>query len=163
RRDCAHVDLIAFDGEIDQSVNAGTTDGNLDRRPLRSANALDDFFGPPALCIFPGDRARRLARNWLAHARDDVVAPDTRAVRGRTLEQFRHRDLSVERKDADSDAGIAPGHLLPLPLVLLWFEKARMRIERPEHAVDGSVDEPGALHRLDILAFDRGKRARVHA
>ena len=47
RADGDDVDLVALDGEVDELVYAGPADRDVDGRPLRTLDALDDFLGLP--------------------------------------------------------------------------------------------------------------------
>jgi hypothetical protein len=106
--------------------------------------------GPPRLRLFLTDFG------------DDVVAADSRLVGRRTLEERDHRNLAVDREDADAD----PEVRAHLPLAHLRerarIQERRVRIERAQHAVDRSVDELLLVERLDVVVLNGVERGQVH-
>ena len=149
RRHRRDVDLVARETNRNQLFVAAPLDLDLYRRPLRSAQLLHA----------PDRSVQPLAS--LAHdLGDDVAAANALLVRGRAFEHARRHDVAVGRYDLNADAVIPP--FLPLAhlRVLTRREKARMRIERAQHAANCAVDEVLGLDLLDVVRLDRTQRRR---
>jgi hypothetical protein len=90
RRDGRDMNLVTRDVERDELVEADTLEGHIHGGPLRTAQLADGLLRRPSLGIFAFD------------LRDDVTAPDSELVCGRSLEELRHGDVAIERDDLDA-------------------------------------------------------------
>ena len=139
-------DLVARDGERNQLIVAAAPDVDLDGRAARAAQLVLRF-------------ERRDPLGGLAFdGGDDVAAADAELEGRRSLEDDRRRDVSVNRLNGDAEAGVMT--FLPLAhlRVLVRIEKARVRIQRAEHAPDRTVDEPIGIDFVHVVGFDHAER-----
>ena len=152
-RDRRDRDLVARHLDVDQLVVARALERNLDEGALRPPEHLDGAVGQRGpgqrlpLFVLPG------ADVLAGDAHDDVAAPDPLLVGRRAFEQRHDVDVEVDDLDRDPEAVVVP--FLPLPhlLVVLRVHKARMRVERLQHAADGAVDQAGGIDLVDVIGL----------
>src|SRR5204863_358870 len=141
-----NVDFVADDGEVDQLVEAAALERNLDGRSFGTAQLSHRVVARPALGLFAFD------------FRDDVAAPKALLIRWRAFEERDDRDFAIDDGDRNAEAVVTP--LLPLAHlgVRAGIHEARMRVERLEHAGDGTVDQAVGFDRADVIRVDRVQR-----
>ena len=140
------ADLVPFDGQLDQLVEAAALDRHVDRGALRALQLRDRLVAGPALGALAGDLG------------DGVAAADAAAERRRPFEHGADEDVAVDRLDGDAEAVIVAFLALAHLGVAARIEEARMRIERVQQPVDRRVDQAIGFDRPDVLGFDRGQR-----
>ena len=136
------VHFITHDIHVDQAVVTAALDADIDQRPFWPFELLDCLIRRPPLHI------------EVAHLGQDVAAAESLLIGGRPLEERHHGDVAVDGLDGDPETVITS--LLPLAhlRVRLGVEKARMRIERVQHPVDGAVDHAIGRHVVHIFLLD---------
>ena len=147
RRHGENVHFVANHAQRNQLGVAAAADFDLDRSPLLAAQLLHGLLGRPALGLFA------------VNLRDDIAAANTFFGRRRSFEHALRRNLTVDRRDGDAEAVIAPFLTLTHRGVLFWVEEARMRIERGEHAADGPVDETVGIGVRHVVFLDGTQRS----
>ena len=151
RRHRRDVDLVARELELDHLAVAAPLHADVDLRALGTAQLAHRLLGRPALHVLAFD------------VREDVAAANALLVRRRTLEDVHRRDVAVLRDDRHADAVVAAFLAFAHLRVLFRAEEARMRIERPEHAAHGAVDEVVGIDLVDVVGFDGAERGREGA
>jgi hypothetical protein len=143
-----HAHFVARHLQLDQLLVARAPDRHTDGRPFRAAQLADRLVGLPPLGLFPFDLG------------DDVTAAEPLLIRGRALEHREDGDVAVDHLNGDAEAVVAAFLALPHPRIILRAHEAGMRVEGPQHAGDGAVDEPVRLEVADVVFLDRLQRRR---
>ncbi len=141
-RDRVQRDRVTDDRELQGVGVPFADDGDLDRRPLRAPEPLDrvvDAHPPGVLAL---DSA------------DHVTGPDAEPVSRSPLEGGHHRDVSVDRLNADPEAVVLALLALLHLLVGILLEEVRVRIQGAEHLADGGRHQAVGRHLLHVVALD---------
>ena len=129
-RDAVHIDLRAFDGELERQRRAGARHGELHGRAARSAHA----------------RHRRV--EVIAHRRavdggDHVAAVDAGRGGRRVAKRAHHAQRVIRGRHFDADARVGAGGADAQIGVFLGVEIGGIRIEAAHQAAQRIVDERG--------------------
>ena len=137
--------LVAHQGEFHRLLHAFARDADVHRRPFRPLEHVGDF---GRAHVF-----RRLSIN-----RDDHVAGmNAGLIRWRAGEGENHNDLVVARPHRHAHAVVLAALVFAHQRVRFGIEEIRMRIERVQHARDGSVvDRLVGVDRLGVVFLDDG-------
>ena len=109
-----------------------------------------------AIDLLPAARLRAVDLQQL------VAGRKSRAGRRRLVERRHNHQLVAARRDLQADAAVLAVGLLLQRGVRLRLHEGGVGIERPDHALDGAVEELRVVDVLDVVVLDEAQHVAEH-